>query len=286
MVNDLLDPRFNFVNQLQSVGQASYEGLQVQALKVFSHGFSFQASYTYGHSTDDVSDALSIYGNDSSMVQNPLDLAANRGPSAYDVASRFVFNGLFEVPWTKRFTGIRGKVLDGWAVDGIITAQSGLPASIFSGSVRGIPDVSLIGGGQGSKELANGDAQAFHPVPFGTAAAANIPAPCARGVNTSGTSTCTDTSGFPLTQPLLGTYGNSGRNQLRLDGLSNVDMGIYKDTRVNEKLTVQFRWETYNLFNHPNFSGFVNTLTSPIFGNYTSTSTDSRRMQFAFKVMF
>ncbi len=59
---------------------------------------------------------------------------------------------------------------------------------------------------------------------------------------------------FPLTQPLLGTFGNSGRDQLRLDGLSNVDMGIYKNTRVSEKVTVQFRWETYNLFNHPNFS--------------------------------
>ena len=73
---------------------------------------------------------------------------------------------------------------------------------------------------------------------------------------------------------------------MRLDGLSNVDMGVYKNTRVSEKLNVQFRWETYNLFNHPNFSGFINTLTSSLFGAYTSTSTNSRRMQFAIKVMF
>lgn len=283
VINNLLDPRFNSVVQLQSVGQASYEGVQFQALKVFSHGISFQASYTYGHAMDDVSDALPVYSNDSAMVQNPLDLDANWGPSAFDVASRFVLNGLFEIPWTKRFAGIRGKLLHGWAADGIITAQSGLPASIFSGAVRGIPDVALIGGGA---ELANGDAGLFHPAVEGTAAAAIIPTPCSRGVNTSGTSTCTDASGFPLTQPLLGTFGDSGRNRLRLDGLSDVDLGVYKNTRVNEKLTVQFRWETYNLFNHPNFSGFVNTLTSPIFGTYTSTSTNSRRMQFALKLMF
>jgi hypothetical protein len=283
VVNDLIDHRFNSVVQVQSVGQASYEGVQIQALKAFSHGFSFQTSYTYGHAMDDVSDALPVYSNDSALVQNPLDLSSNWGPSAFDVTSRFVFNGLFEIPWTRRFSGLRGKVLHGWAVDGIITAQSGLPASIYSGSVRGVSDVALIGGGT---ELANGDAKLFHPVPAGSAAAANIPAPCARGVNTSGTSTCTDTSGFPLTQPFLGTFGNSGRDQLRLAGLSDVDMGVYKDTRVNERLNVQFRWETYNLFNHPNFSGFVNTLTSPLFGTYTSTSTNSRRMQFAFKVMF
>jgi hypothetical protein len=283
VVNNRLDPRFNAVVQVQSVGQASYEGLQVQALKAFSHGLSFQVSYSYGHAMDDVSDVLPVFGNDASMPQNPLNLASSWGPSAFDAANRVVINALFAIPWTQRFHGIEGRVLHGWAVDGIITAQSGFPATIFSGSVRGIPDVALLGGGAG---LANGAAQQFHPAVEGTAAAANIPAPCARGVNTSSTSTCTDTSGFPLTQPLLGNFGNSGRNQLRLAGLNNVDMGVYKNTRVNERFTVQFRWETYNLFNHPNFSGFVNTLTSPLFGTYTSTSTDSRKMQFAIKLMF
>ena len=74
---------------------------------------------------------------------------------------------------------------------------------------------------------------------------------------------CTNTSGFPLTQPLLGNLGDSGRNQLRLANFVDVDLGVYKDTRVRENVTLQFRWETYNLFNHANFSGFVNTLTSP-----------------------
>ena len=60
VVNNRLDPRFNSVIQVQSVGKAEYEGVQIQALKVFSHGLSFQASYTYGHSMDDVSDALSV----------------------------------------------------------------------------------------------------------------------------------------------------------------------------------------------------------------------------------
>ena len=98
---------------------------------------------------------------------------------------------------------------------------------------------------------------------------------------TAGNPTCANVSNFPLTQPLLGTFGNSGRNHLRLEGLSKLDMGVYKNTRLNEKLTVQFRWETYNVFNHSNFSGFVNTLTAPNFGTYTSTATDPRKMQFA-----
>ena len=221
------------------------------------------------------------------MVQNPLNLASNWGPSAFDVRNRFVLNSLFEVPWTKRFTGVRGKVLDGWAVDGILVVQSGIPVSILSGPVLGISDVALIGGGT---ELANGNVSAFTPAPSGSAAAAAIPSPCDRGIlgspPTPGNPTCANVSNFPLTQPLLGTFGNSGRNQMRLDGLSNLDMGVYKNTRLNEKLTVQFRWETYNVFNHPNFSGFVNTLTAPNFGTYTNTATDQRKMQFALKFQF
>jgi hypothetical protein len=287
VVNNRLDPRFNSVVQVQSVGKAEYEGLQVQALKVFSHGLSFQTSYTYGHSMDDVSDALFVFSNESNVLQNPLNLASNWGPAAFDVRNRVVLNSLFEVPWTKRFTGVRGKVLHGWAVDGILFVQSGIPVSILSGPVLGISDVALIGGGT---ELANGDALAFKPTSSGSAAAAAIPSPCDRGIlgspPTLGNPSCANVSNFPLTQPLLGNFGNSSRNQMRLDGLSNLDMGVYKNSRLNGNLTMQIRWEIYNVFNHPNFSGFVNTLTAPNFGTYTNTATGMRKMQFALKVLF
>jgi hypothetical protein len=284
-VNDRLDRRFNAVTQVQSIGNSTYNALQLEVLKRFSNGLSFQGSYTYGHARDDVSDFASAeLINDSAQVQDPGNVAANWGPSDFDLTHRFVFSGIFEIPWTGRFTGRSRTLLHGWALGGVFTAQSGPPATIFSGTVMGISDVALLGGGV---ERANGSAQAFQPVPFGSAAAGSIPAPCARGVNSAPTTTpCTDTSGFPLTQPLLGNLGNSPRNQLRLAGLVDLDMGLYKDTRVTEKLTVQVRWETYNVFNHPNFSGFVNTLTSSAFGTYTATATSQRKMQLALKFLF
>ena len=279
VVNDLLDHRFNSVLQVQSTGASNYEGLQLDLLKSFSHGLSLEASYTYGRAMDDVSDAMSVLVNDSYQAQDPRNLASNWGPSEFDVTQRFVTNAAFEIPWTKRFAGYQGKILDGWTVDGVLTAQSGFPATILSGPVLGIPDVALLGGGV---ERANGDAKAFHPAPAGSAAAAAIPSLCARGVGAG----CLDTSGFPLTQPLLGNLGNSSRNQLHLANLVDMDLGVYKDTRVRERLTLQFRWETYNLLNRPNFSGFVNTLTSPNFGTYTSTATGPRTMQFGLKAIF
>jgi hypothetical protein len=85
---------------------------------------------------------------------------------------------------------------------------------------------------------------------------------------------------------LLGNIGNSGRNQLYLAGLQNLDMAISKENKLNEKMSVLLRWEVFNVLNHGNFSQFVNTLTSPLFGTYQGTSTNQRQMQVAAKFIF
>ena len=181
VVNDLLDHRFNSVTQVQSVGQATYEGLQIQGIKVLSHGFSVQGSYTYSHIEDDISDALSGYVSERFLPgAEPSNLSSNWGPSAFDVTHRFVINGLFRVPWTMHLSHVRGKLLDGWAVGAIAYASSRDFQPAFSAARSAeFPDVALLGGGT---ELANGIAQNFQPAVFGSAAAASIPTPCDRGV--------------------------------------------------------------------------------------------------------
>ena len=279
VVNDLLDHRFNNVLQVQSSGKSNYEAMQFELVKVLSYGVSLQASYTYSRAMDDVSDALPVLANDSYQAQDPRNISSNWGPAEFDLPNRFVANAAFEIPWTSRFHGYRGKLLDGWAADGIVTAQSGFPTTILSGPVLNISDVAILGGGA---ERANGDATAYHPAPAGSPGAAAIPALCARGIGSG----CNNTSNFPLTQPLLGNLGDSARNQLRLANFVNADLGVYKTTHVKENVAVQFRWETYNLFNHPNFYGFNNTLSSPTFGTYTTTANGMRTMQFGLKLLF
>jgi hypothetical protein len=287
-LNNRLDHRFNGVTQVQSLGTSIYHGLQLEVLKQQSHGLSFDASYTYGHAIDDISDVLGVLVNDSANFQDPRNPATNRASSQFDIRQRFVFSNVWEIPWTKRFHGFAGKALDGWAINGIFAIQSGFPTSIFSGTRRGIADVALLGGGT---VRANGDPTQFTPVPDGSVAAGNIPDPCSRGVGNQpppapANTPCDNTSGFPLTQPLLGNFGTSPRNSLRLDNLVNFDVGILKNTRLTEKINFQFRWEMYNVFNHANFSGFVNTLTAGNFGTYTTTATDQRKMQASLKISF
>jgi hypothetical protein len=85
---------------------------------------------------------------------------------------------------------------------------------------------------------------------------------------------------------ILGNLGTSPRNALGLDGFQNVDFALLKNTKITEGTSLQFRWEVYNLFNNPNFSGFVNTLNNPQFGTYTSTANDMRQMQGSLKFVF
>jgi hypothetical protein len=287
-----IDPRLNGATLVDNSGTSIYHALEVELLKRPSHGYNFGASYTYGHSIDNVSDVLGVLVNDSSAFQDPKNLPNNRGNSQFDIRHRFVLNHTFEPPWTKRFTGVAGKVLDGWGFSGIFAIQSGFPVTIFSGTRRGITDNLLEGA---SNVRANFSGGSFTPVPQGSAAAALIPEPCARGVVTGLNGQvvnnvlipiCNNTSNFPFTQPLLGNIGNMARNSLRLNRFQDFDWAFYKNTKATERLALQFRLEMFNVFNHPIFSRFVNTLSSPSFGLYQGTDIDSRRMQLALKFLF
>jgi hypothetical protein len=164
-------------------------------------------------------------------------------------------------------------------VSGVADVRSGFPVTIFSGSRFGISDIALNGN---SVVRANGSANGLNFGPH-----ADFGSSCLRGVNT-GASGCSGTNAgnFPLTQPLLGNIGNSGRNQIRLDGLANSDFAIFKNTKITESKNLLFRWEFYNVFNHPNFSQFVNTLSSGSFGQYQGTATNMRQMQASLKFTF
>jgi hypothetical protein len=285
VVNNRLDHRFNTANQVKSVAHSNYNSMQLDLVKRYRHGVGFNLNYTYSHSIDDVSDSLGVLINDSAGLQDPRNLALNRGNSEFDIRHRLVGSYLLDVPYTHGLTGVAGKVLGGWKLSGTIDLHSGLPVSILAGSRRGVNDLGLVGN---STVRASGDPTKLHPVPLPASGISPFPSACARGVNTSTSAAklCPNTSGFPVFQPLLGNFGNSGRNVLRLDGMSNVDMAIMKDTRATEHLNVQFRWEVYNLFNTANFAVLNNTLTSGFFGTYTSTATDQRQMQGSIKFVF
>jgi hypothetical protein len=86
--------------------------------------------------------------------------------------------------------------------------------------------------------------------------------------------------------------GDAGRNILTGPGFADVDLSIAKDTKIKERVSLQFQSEAFNLFNHPNFGQPQNNLAVASFGQITATRTSrgdlgsSRQIQFALKLLF
>jgi hypothetical protein len=269
-LNDLIDQRFDNVTQVQSTGTSTYNSLQVEGIRRFKNGLTFDANYTWAHSIDDISDALGVLINDSAV---PLDgskpISFQRSNSEFDIRNRFVLSYTYEIPFAKRFTGWRKYVLDGWSQSGIFSTQSGLPATVLAAPIDGITDLLLNGtnnGGTVTNTPVNGNATQLHPLPF--------------------FSSYTVPTTLPISEPLLEQEGSSGRNQLRLAGLTDYDAAFSKSFRFTESKYFQLRWEAFNFLNHPNFAGYINTFGSSQFNTYTSTATNARAFQLSGRFVF
>jgi len=199
---------------------------------------------------------------------------------------RFVVNHIWEPQWASGTAGLTRRLLHGWGFHGIFSIQSGFPTNIFAGTRRGFNDGLLLGGSNVRADF-SGSLAGFTPVPQGSPGVASIPSACARGVVTTNTGAiCTNTSGFPFTQPLLGHAATLGRNAVRLNRLAQFDWAFVKNTYITETHYVQFRFEMFNVFNNTSFSRFVNILSSSSFGQCQGTDTNSRRLQVGLKYIF
>jgi hypothetical protein len=155
------------------------------------------------------------------------------------------------------------QVINGWELTGIHTLQTGNPINIRTGL-----DNSRTGMGQDRPNLVGNPF-----LPEGRSKAEKL----ARWI---------DINAF---QPNpIGTFGNLGKNIIYGPGLWNLDLGLFKNFSVTENHRVQFRWEMFDAFNHPNFRGPSSwSLASPSsFGQITSTFSSPRVMQFGLKYAF
>ena len=263
-----------------SVGNSSYNALQVDLRRRFSHGLSFRGVYTFSKVLDD-GDSLNqtAAGNAPGLVSNPLDLAADRGLGTFDVRHVAVINVLYELPFGHGQTyahdleGWRGALAGGWMVSSIFTAQTGFPFTpqlsynpSNNGDTRNPVRPFVNPDFNGSVILGN-PSQWFNPNAF-LAPPAN--------------------SGF---------YGNLGRDTYIGPGLATWDFSVLKNTQIRENLRLQFRAEIFNLLNRANFNTpNLIVFTPPTASNpsgvsgtagaITSTSTTARQVQFALKLLW
>lgn len=261
------NPAFADIMQIESRANSSYHSLQARFQQRLSFGLAMLASYTYSKSIDDASNFFGSAG-DPNFPQNSYNVRAERGLSNFDVRHRLSASYSYDLPFGKgkRFlsdNGFWSTVLGGWQTYGIITAQSGRPFTVAL-----LPDIDNSGTGRSNLGFGNND----RPNIIGVAALSN-PTPD-RWFNTSA---------FTFSAP--GTFGNAGRNILTGPNYFNVNASLVKNTNLTESVNLQFRFETFNLLNRPNFDLPDNFLGSPTFGRITS-ARDPRHLQFGVKLLF
>jgi hypothetical protein len=136
-INRITQPRpiagFARIAEFESSANSTYNGLTIQVNKRFSHNYQFLASYTYGKVIDDNPDATSVVpfsSDDAKMVQDPLNLAGDRGPGVNDQRHRFVFSPIWDLnSYASNLSTVARYLLGGWQLSAILTAQSGQPYS-------------------------------------------------------------------------------------------------------------------------------------------------------------
>jgi len=265
---------YGSVGEIASISNSSYNALETSLRKRFSHGLSFLTSYTWSHSIDDVS-SFNITGSasqpvagENDLAQNPFDLAAERGPSMFDARHRLVLSYQWSLPFLQHSTNWYGKVLGNWQLNGIFTAMSGTPFTVFDSN-----DVSL----QGQAPEISGFSSNRPNVVGNPNSGPRTPA---QWFNVSAFQRITQDPNSPVEQ-----FGNEGRNAVEGPGYVNWDASAFKNIRLTESKELQFRGELFNLLNHTNFRLPVSDIESPTFGQIQS-DVSPRVIQVALKFLF
>jgi Carboxypeptidase regulatory-like domain len=260
-----------------SEGDSSYNALQVDVNRRFSDGLTVRGVYTFSKVLDD-GDSLNATtsGGGPALASNPFNLRSDWGLGTFDIRHVAVMNVTYALPVGrgKRYLadhqGMANGLISGWTVNSIVTLQGGFPFS---------PQLSY-------NPSNNGDTR--NPVrPFAN--------PDFTGKLILGTpAKWFDPNAFLAPANTLangGFYGNVGRDTITGPGLATWDFSALKDTRISERLNLQFRAEIFNLLNRANFNlpnavVFTPSGLSPTAGAITSTSTTSRQVQFGLKLLW
>ncbi len=278
----LANPKLANSTSWVSEGSGNYHGLEVDVRRQYANGLQLRGVYTWSKNLDDGSAwNTSVSANTPAFVSFPSNPKVDYGRAATNVEHAGAISGTWELPVGRGHRGfanastLTDQIVGGWSLSGIATIQSGFPFSpqlgynpTGNGDTRN-PARPQLNPNFNGKLYSRTPEQWFNPTAFSA--------------------------------PSAGTFGNAGRDSLTGPGLSNVDLSLVKNATVYETLRAQFRVEYFNVLNHTNFTTpnavvfsagptpvnpTAAAALSPTAGVLTATSTASRQLQFALKLLF
>jgi hypothetical protein len=278
---------FGVLNMMANDVHSNYNALQASLFGSVGHGGpGIQASYTFSKSIDTSSMVFGGTGSTgattSGVSQNPFDLRAEKGPSAFDATHNFGLSLAQDLHLESAgfLSAVPRSVTYGWELLSISSISSGAPFTVYSG-------IQQTGAGTNSVDRPDqiatpklSTARTNRQDYFGMGAANastyfNIPIHIAGG-----------------TGPNQGRFGALGRNTFRGPAYYDYDFAMIKDTPFGrrpsgaERIDMQFRGEFFNLFNIVNMGLPANILTGSGFGEISKTAGTSRQIQFSLKLIY
>lgn len=257
-------PAIGEIQGTASFGYGNYHGATAKLEKRYSSGLDFLFSYTYGHALANTGTTLS--GSTGFGVPDPRNYASGYSSAAWDIRHNFTGSFLYEVPFGKgrafggNMPSAVNAIVGNWQVNGILTLHTGNPYTLRSNACQGVwnacrPDLVA---GKNPQDAPSGGR--------------------------------TPDSWFDTTAvraPASLTGGNLGLQSNTAPPTRTLDFSIFKDFRFTERWRLQFRAETFNLTNTPQFSTPAHELQNVNFGRVTATANGSeRKMQFSLRLQF
>ncbi len=256
--------QYSNINMRGSNGQSTYAAfnLKFQTQNLRNTGLSLVANYTWAHAIDDISSTFSdsLQGGSgyigslgyTDLLQPGLDL----GNADYDVRNRFVLAPIWNTPWFSTTSDWKGQAFGGWSISGIYTARTGTPFSVYDYSndfnfytVPRLSPVSPI-----TKWQVSGSPEVTGPNNF---VGLTVPIPANYNPAIANFNPLSTTLGLSDFGPYPGNM--TSRNAFRGPGAWNIDAAIGKTFKITERVGLEFRAESFDIFNHHNF--YTNTTT-------------------------
>lgn len=275
-----LNQQYSGINARGNDGYSNYNALIVNFdANNFRHqGIQLTAHYTYGVSRDNLSTTFSEGAFNGNLgLTNAFQPSLDYGYADADVRHRFVGSVIWDVPIAKNAQGLERHLLGGWQVTGIFNARTGTPFTIFD-SANALGSAPRLVQSGPIKVNVTGDptqANVFNYLDLtGQPIGAFINPVCG----------CSDFGPYPA--------GMTKRNQFRGPGLWNFDAGLYKNIKLSERYSLQFRGEMFNAFNHANLyilpgtNDVANGVVNASKGVTPNGNLERRNVQLAVKLIF